>query len=60
MLTGLPPLTKTSRCEGKVYGIRTGPENWSPKDDIKEFPTNGFGQIKFVNAYSSFLTPAKV
>lgn len=51
---------KTSRCEGKVYGIKTGPENWSPKDDVKEFPTNGFGQIKFVNTYSSSLTPAKV
>ena len=35
-------------------------EQWSPKDDVKEFPTNGFGHIQFTNAYNSSLKPAKV
>ena len=26
-------------------------KDWSQKDDVKEFPTNGFGHIKFTNAY---------
>lgn len=43
MLIGLLLLMKISRCEGKVYGIKIGFENWLLKDDIKEFLINGFG-----------------
>lgn len=38
----------------------TTTKGWSPKEDVKEFPTNGFGHIKFANAYNSSLKPAKV
>ena len=60
-LTGLPPLVKTSGYpQQKVDHTRTTAKRWSPRNDIKEFPTNAFGHIKFVNAYNSSLKPAKV
>ena len=59
-MIGLPSLVKTSRHQQKTNGKKTTAEKWSAKDDVKEFPTNGFGHIKFVNAYNSSLKPAKV
>lgn len=44
----------------KTGGRKTTTKGWSPKEDVKEFPTNGFGHIKFANAYNSSLKPAKV
>lgn len=58
---GLPPLVKTAGYQHKRIGHRktTAQGPWSPKSHIKEFPTNGFGHIKFVNAYNSSLKPSK-
>ena len=59
---GLPPLKKTrGYTPEKVYRrSKTNAQGWSAKNDIKEFPTNAFGHIKFVNAYNSSLKPSKV
>lgn len=35
------------------------PENWVASEYIKEFPTNAFGRVDFINAESS-RKPAKV
>ena len=61
-IAGLPPLKKTrGYTPGKVYRrSKTKAQGWSAKNDIKEFPTNAFGHIKFVNAYNSSLKPSKV
>ena len=61
-IAGLPPLKKTrGYTPGKVYRrSKTNAQGWSAKNDIKEFPTNAFGHIKFVNAYNSSLKPSKV
>ncbi|KAJ7392349.1 hypothetical protein OS493_012008 [Desmophyllum pertusum] len=57
---GLPSLVKTSGyVQQKTGGRKTAAKGWSPKEDVKEFPTNGFGHIKFANAYNSSLKPAK-
>lgn len=38
-----------------------GPEEpWSKSKDIKEFPSNAFGKIEFVNEGLGFLKAAKV
>lgn len=61
--TDLPPLVKTSGYhmhQQKRDRKKITTEQWSPKDDVKEFPTNGFGHIQFTNAYNSSLKPAKV
>ena len=59
--TDLPPLVKTSGYhQQKRDRKKITTEQWSPKDDVKEFPTNGFGRIQFTNAYNSSLKPAKV
>ena len=44
----------------KIDHRKATAKGWSPKNDIKEFPTNAFGHIKFVNAYNSSLKPSKV
>ena len=61
-IAGLPPLKKTSGyTPEKVYRrSKTNAQGWSAKNDVKEFPTNAFGHIKFVNAYNSSLKPSKV
>lgn len=60
-ILGLPPLVKTTGyLQQKTDRKKTSTKDWSPKDDVKEFPTNGFGHIKFTNAYNSSLKPAKV
>lgn len=60
-IIGLAPLVKTTGYpQQKTNRKKTSTKDWSPKDDIKEFPTNGFGHIKFTNAYNSSLKPAKV
>ena len=52
---------KTSEYhQQKTDGKKTSTKDWSRNDDVKEFPTNGFGHIKFSNAYNSALKPAKV
>lgn len=57
---GLPPLVKTTGyLQRKTDAKNTSTKDWSQKDDVKEFPTNGFGNIKFTNAYNSSLKPAK-
>ena len=61
-IAGLPPLKKTrGYTPEKVYRrSKINAQRWSAKNDIKEFPTNAFGHIKFVNAYNSSLKPSKV
>ena len=61
-IAGLPPLKKTSGyTPEKVYRrSKANAQGWSAKNDVKEFPTNAFGHIKFVNAYNSSLKPSKV
>ena len=61
LFTDLPPLVKTSGyLQQKRERKKITTREWSPKDDVKEFPTNGFGHINFTNAYNSSLKPAKV
>ena len=50
----------TGYLQRKTDAKNTSTKDWSQKDDVKEFPTNGFGNIKFTNAYNSSLKPAKV
>lgn len=47
---GLPPVITTMATT----------REWSRIDDVQEFPTNAFGDIKFENEYNSTLKPAKV
>ena len=57
---GLPPVrTSKSSKNIKIDHLLTTKE-WSMKNDVKEFPTNAFGHIKFANVYNSTLKPAKV
>lgn len=46
---GLPPVRTTMATT----------REWSRIDDVQEFPTNAFGDIKFENEYNSTLKPAK-
>lgn len=56
---GLPPVrTNKSSKNMKIDHLLTTKE-WSMKNDVKEFPTNAFGHIKFANVYNSTLKPAK-
>jgi len=50
----------TGYRQQKAERTKTSKKDWSPKDDVKEFPTNSFGHIKFTNAYNSSMKPAKV
>ena len=58
---GLPPVrTSKSSKNMKIDHCLVTTEEWSMKNDVKEFPTNAFGHIKFENVYNSTLKPAKV
>ena len=60
MYEGLPPIV-SSRPQSSLSPKGRHPKSWNAREDVKEVPTNAFGEIKFTNAYgSNRLKPAKV